>query len=114
MRITLDIPDKYADVLTLTCISNPPTGLNVLVRAVELKEREGQTLKLYEKDGFANHIWFKEESNQVAKKPEIEIVDCDCGTTVEKCLCCKNLYIDKGDIYCSKYGQKLDWGEEDG
>ena len=67
MRIILDIPDKYATVLTLTCVSNPPAGLNVLVRAVELNGREGQTLKLYEKDGFANHIWLKEKSSSIEK-----------------------------------------------
>ena len=57
MKITLDIPDKYAEVLSVTCISN---GLNVFTRAVELIGREGQTLKLYDRDGSSYHIWLKD------------------------------------------------------
>lgn len=48
---------------------------------------------------------------QTAKKPEVEIVSFDYGTTIEKCPCCAYVYIDKDDNYCSKCGQKLDWGE---
>ena len=61
MRITLDIPDKYADVLAVTCIAK---GLSVFVRAVDLTGREGQTLKLYDKGGFAHHIWLKGDESK--------------------------------------------------
>ena len=50
---------------------------------------------------------------QTAKKPEVEIVSFDYGTTIEKCPCCAYVYIDKDDNYCSKCGQAIDWSDEE-
>ena len=50
-------------------------------------------------------------NKQTAEKPQVEIVSFDYGTTIEKCPCCGNPYITKDNNYCSKCGQRIDWGD---
>lgn len=44
---------------------------------------------------------------QIPKKPNMEREDME-GNIIERCPVCFSMYI---DVYCSKCGQLIDWGE---